>query len=170
MNELNIPFGLCSITYGDMQLPFIADEAVFTAIPIYQNMFGGVLNATQNYILIDYQVSFTVSIDSESYNTLKLHMPTLQKHKHGLYDSASNVDMTGKQLVIHPKINDTRDYDICIWEAYISPKTEFKRTFKKDADKFEITFKGKRVNDHNDPNLIESYFFIGDWLKVINNE
>lgn len=83
---INIPFGLCSITYDDVKLPAMADEGLFTAIPSYRKMFGGALNSTQGYILESYDVRFTVRVNDESYSALKLHMQTLRSHEHGLYD------------------------------------------------------------------------------------
>lgn len=72
--------------------------------------------------------------------------------------------MEGKQLIIHPYAsNDSKEFDICMWNAYISPETPFSRTFKKEADSFEITFIGKSVKAHTDTMLANSYFFIGDW-------
>lgn len=165
-NDINIPFGLCEITYDGSKLPMMADEGIFSAIPIYQKLFGGALNSEVNYLLQSYQVSFTVTINEESYNSLKLHMPSLESHEHGLYDNPSNVNTKGKKLIIHPYGADSREFDICIWNAYISPDTEFNRTFKKESDGFEVTFVGKPVKQHTDKNLENSYFFIGDWSKV----
>lgn len=163
MTDIKIPFGLCSITYGDEKLPAMADEGVFSAIPTYVPMHGGALNSVQGYILESYDVRFTVSINSESYEALKLHMQTLQSHEHGLYDNPSKVSMEGKQLIIHPYAVEDRELDICIWNAYISPETGFNRTFKKEVDQFEITFIGKPVKNGK---LKNSYFFIGDWLEA----
>jgi len=166
INDIKIPFGLCSITYDGVRLPSMADEGVFSAVPTYMKMFGGALNSTQDYILESYEVTFTVSINHESYESLKLHMQTLQSHEHGLYDNPSNVNTKGKRLVIHPYGSDSKEFDICIWEAYISPETGFNRTFKKEADAFEITFIGKPAKNHTDNKLMNSYFFIGDWEKA----
>ena len=167
-NDIRIPFGACDITYGDVILPTMADEAVFQAIPSYSPLYGGAGNTIQKYILESYEVTFTVLINHESYETLKLHSPTLKNHVNGLYDNASDVDMTGKRLVIHPQGNgDSKEFDLCIWDAYVSPETGFTRTFKKEADTFEIKFVGKPTNLIDDGN---SYFFIGDWEQagVIN--
>ncbi|WP_339227840.1 hypothetical protein NSQ77_20000 [Oceanobacillus sp. FSL K6-2867] len=162
-NEIRIPFGACDVTYDGITLPTIADEAIFQAIPTYSPVYGGAGNTIQKYILESYEVTFTVLINHESYETLKLHSPILKNHVNGLYDDASNVDMTGKRLVVHPHGTDSKEFDLCIWEAYISPENGFTRTFKKEADTFEIRFVGKPSNFLAD---INSYFFIGDWSKV----
>ncbi|MBS4207446.1 hypothetical protein [Bacillus sp. FJAT-50079] len=168
MNSINIPFGLCEITYDDIKLPAMASDGVFSAIPTYKPMFGGALAETQRYILESYEVTFTVSIEHQSYETLKMHMQTLKDHQHGLYDDASNVNMEGKRLIVHPKGTDSKEYDLCILEAYISPEEGFKRTFKKEKDMFEITFIGKMAKNHVDGSLINSYFFIGDWEEALS--
>jgi len=164
MNELNIPFGLCEITYDGKKLPSMADEAVFSAVPKYMPLYGGTGNTVKKFILEEYQVAFTVVIDSVSYETLKIISPTLKQHEHGLYDEASNVDTTGKRLIIHPyDAGDSKEFDLCIWSAFVSPETGFTRTFKKESDKFEITFIGKPTQLGD----TQSYFFIGDWEEVL---
>ncbi|WP_391115990.1 hypothetical protein [Psychrobacillus sp. L3] len=165
MNEIKIPFGLCEITYDDMKLPAMADEGVFSAIPTYTKMFGGALNDVNGYILESYEVTFKVSVNDESYETLKL-MQTLETHEDGLYDDPSNFDIEGKRLIIHPFDAVDKEFDICIWNAYISPETGFKRTYKKETDEFEIVFIGTRVKNKSNPHMNNTYFFIGDWEKV----
>lgn len=167
MSELKIPFGLCEITYDGVKLPAMASEGIFSAVPTYMKMFGGALNNTRGYMLESYDVTFTVSINDESYNSLKLHMQTLQSHEHGLFDNPSKVNMKGNNLVIHPYGNgNSKEFDICIWDAYISPEVEFNRTFKKEVDEFQVIFIGKSVESHTDSKLVNSYFFIGDWSEA----
>lgn len=164
--EIRIPFGLCEITYDSVRLPSMADEGIFSATPSYIKMFGGALNSTQGYILENYEVKFTVPICAENYDYLKLHMPTLQNHEHGLFDNPSKLNIEGKKLIIHPMGVDNKEYDICIWNAYISPETAFNRIFKKEVDEFEVTFIGKPIGGNFDSKLKNSYFFIGDWEKA----
>jgi hypothetical protein len=168
MNEpINIPFGLCQITYNDVILSAMGSEGTFYAIPKYQVLSSGVMGSKKNYILEEYYVGFEVSLEHESYETLKLHMPTLQNHKNGLYDSPNKVNTKGKRLVIHPySAGASKDFDLCIWDAYIDPESVFKRTFDKQSDKFNVRFIANCVDKHIDPNLIKSYFFMGDWSKV----
>lgn len=164
MSEIKIPFGLCSITYDGVKLPSLADEATFSAVPTYTKLFAGALNNEHRYILESYEVTLTVRVNDESYKTLKLM--NMKSHENGMYDSMSNVDTSGKKLVIHPEGTDSKDFDICIWKAYISPETGFNRIYKKEVDEFEVVFIGKMITHHTDSQLNNSYFFIGDWEKV----
>lgn len=164
-NEIRIPFGLCEITYDGVRLPAMADEGIFSAVPTYKKILGGALGSVQGYILESYDVTFTVSVNDESYDTLKM-MHRLKEHEHGLYDDPSHVDISGKQLIIHPFGAKSKEFDICIWNAFISPETGFNRTFKKEVDGFEIVFIGKAEEQIFDDKLKKSYFFIGDWEKA----
>jgi hypothetical protein len=164
MDNIKIPYGLCEITYGDKKLSIQADGAVFEAIPTYEVMNGGALNTYTKYFLTEYDVRFTAYLQSEDYESLMLHYPNLKQHKYGLYDDASNVDTTGSRLIVHPKNLASLDYDLCIWDAYISPENGFTRNYNKETDKFEVAFVGKPVKDMGE--LDKSYFFIGNWSEV----
>lgn len=165
LNDFNIPVGMCEITYGDIILPSIGSEGVFQATPKYKKAFGGRLNSTQKYLLEDYDVSFEVSFEQESIEMLTFYMPTLQMHENGMYDNPQNVNMSGKQLIIHPYLaNGSKQYDICIWNAYIDPETSFQRVFSKETNKYKVRFIGK-IADYRG-GIVNSYFYIGDWSKV----
>lgn len=167
IEPLNIPYGLCKITFGDTILPAMGSEGIFQATPKYRILNGGAVGNKKNYLLEDYRVSFEVSLEHESYQTLKMHMQTLQEHEHGLFDAPHKVNTNGKILIIHPHAaGESQAFDLCIWDAYLDPETEFKRTFDKEVDKFNVRFIGNRVERHNDYKLVNSYFFIGDWSKV----
>ena len=156
---INIPFGLCQITYGDINLPIQADEAIFEAIPTYKKIRGGVLGKSVQYLLADYDVTFDVSFNKENYDILKLHYPVLNDLNDGLVDNPNRVDTTGKRLVIHPLGTDSKEYDLTIFKAYIEPMT-FRREYKKETDKFNVKFVGKPVVFNR--KLEHSYFYIGD--------
>lgn len=163
----NIPYGLCDITYDGVRMPLMGSDAVFNAIPKYIPLYGGYMNTTQGYILEEYQVSFTVSFSSQSYETLKLHFQQLQDHKHGMYDNPTKVNMQGRKLVVHPKAaKNSKEFDLCIWEAYLDPENGFDRIFDKNADSFRVKFIGKPVKQSKDRDIVHSYFFIGDHEKV----
>lgn len=164
MSNIHVPFGLCEIIYDGVKLPSMADEGIFSAKPTYRTLFSGRGNATKSYMLESYDVTFTVPLDDESYNTLQM-LSTLQQHNDGFYDNSSKVDTEGKRLVIHPHGVDGREFDICIWNAYISPETGFDRIYKKEVDSFEVKFIGQ-PSYHADSKLNNSYFFIGDWMKA----
>lgn len=160
MNNIKIPFGLCSIKYGDLTL-IQGDDAIFEAKPTLQKMYGGALNQTLGYIITEYDVSLKISFNQQNYDVLKLHFPLLQELEGGLIDNPTRVDMTGKRLTISPLAKHSKDYDITVFDAYIEP-TSFKRTYKKDVDLFEVTFKGK-------PKIINnkmSWFYIGDFENL----
>lgn len=167
MNEIKIPFGLCEITYGGKELSIQADGANFEAIPTYEVVNGGALNTYTKYFLTEYDVRFTAYLQSQDYESLMFHYPNLKQHEHGLYDDASNVDTTGNRLIVHPQGEDSKEYDLCIWDAYISPEEGFSRTYGKEADKFQVTIIGKPVKDVE--GLNNSYFFIGDWSKIVGD-
>jgi hypothetical protein len=166
LSELNIPIGLCEITYGDIVLPSMGSEGTFQSIPKYKQMTGGGLNEIQGYLLEQYEVSFEVSFQHEVLEMFNFYLPTLQSYQNGYYDSPNKVNMSTNKLVIHPYGKDNNDYDICIWNAFIDPETGFKRTFAKEADKFNVRFIGRSVKTHADSNIVNSYFYIGDWSKV----
>ncbi|WP_286231315.1 hypothetical protein [Neobacillus mesonae] len=167
IEPLNIPFGLCKITYGGTVLPSIGSAGEFKAIPKYEVPTSGALNHKKHYILTEYNVIFEVSLENESYETLKLHMPTLQSHEYGLFDSPSNVNTTGKRLIIHPyTAGESKEFDLCIWDAYLDPETEFNRKYDKVTNKFNVRFIANRFENSVDTRLANSYFFIGDWSKV----
>jgi hypothetical protein len=187
LNDMNLSIGLCEITYGDIILPSMGSEGKFQAIPKYRKMFGGKLNSTQRYLLEQYDVSFEVEFDMEAIEVMKFYMPTLQNHQtinesydtgdpdfgiintynDGYYDNPQNVDMSKNRLVIHPyTANSSKQYDICIWRAYIDPETGFQRVYGKETNKYKVKFIGTVVDNHADPNIINSYFYIGDWSKV----
>lgn len=162
LKDLNIPFGLCQLTYGEDVLPGMGSEGIFSAIPTYKKLFGGAVNTTQKYILQDFKVSFEVSFNHYDYDMLKMYMPTLQSDSRarGLYDSSQSVSMTTKPLIIHPyEAGESREYDINIFAAYIDPETEFKRTFGKQIDKFTVKFIG---TPYENPEFDNFYFLIGD--------
>jgi hypothetical protein len=169
LNDFNLSFGLCEITYGDVILPSLGDQGVFSAIPKYLKLNGGKNNVIQKYLLQEYEVSFEVMFDKEAIEMMQYYMPTLQSYKNGFYDSANNVAMDSKQLIIHPYLaNTSKQYDICIWNAIIDPETGFQRTYGKEINKYKVKFIGNPVKNNAD--LVNSYFYIGDWSQVgVNN-
>lgn len=166
MNDIRIPYGLCDITYGDKQLKFFADKASFRAIPKYEKVNGGFLNEITQYYLVDYEVSLSVVLESEDYETLMMHYPSLVSDGIGLFDNPSNVNTDGQLLTIHSRGETSRDYDINILNAYISPENGFKRVFGKEKDKFEIIFIGKPSQHFQ---LKNSFFYIGDLAQKVGD-
>jgi hypothetical protein len=161
--DLNLPFGLCEITYGDITLPSMGSEGTFSAIPKYQKVIGGRMNSETNYLLEEYNVSFEVSFEQESVELLQLYMPSLQSEGNGLYDNPNKVNIDTRRLVIHPYTANGKETDICIWNAYIDPETGFQKIFGKDTNKYKVKFIGK---PNKGGNVVNSYFYIGDWSKV----
>jgi hypothetical protein len=164
--DFNIPFGLCEITYGDIILPSMGSEGFFQAIPKYQKIIGGKFNNTKGYLFEQYDVSFEVSFEQESIELLQLYMPSLQSDGNGLYDSPGKVNMDTKKLVIHPYSVIGKETDICIWNAIIDPETGFQKVYGKETNKYKVKFIGNPVKNHSDANIVNSYFYIGDWSKV----
>lgn len=168
--NIHLPIGLCEITYDNIKLPNQGSEAVFSAIPTYIKLYGDQHNQVKGYLLEQYEVSFEVAIDKETYDVLKLAIPTVQEHEHGLYDQPSKVNMEGKQLIVHPySAGESKEYDICIWNAIIDPEVEFRRVYDKMMNPILLRFIGKPVKHHRDKKLNNSYFFVGDWSKVGEN-
>jgi hypothetical protein len=164
--NFNIPFGLCEITFGDITLPSMGSEGTFSAIPKYKKIFGGRLNSETKYLLEQYDVTFEVSFEQESIELLQLYMPSLRSDENGLYDKPSSLNLETNKLVIHPYTATNKETDICIWNAYIDPETGFQKKYGKDTNKYKVKFIGKIVKTHTDSNIINSFFYIGDWSKV----
>lgn len=167
MNDnIFLPIGLCDIKYGNQTI-FQGSDATFSAVPKYAIASYGHGLSDKRYFLGSYTVSFEVSVERETYETLCFSIPNIKKHEHGFFDNPSKVDTQGKRLVIHPyHAGENREYDICIWEAYIDPEMEVRRVFGKRVNSMPIRFLAKRVKEHKDRHITDSYFFIGDWSKV----
>ncbi|MEC1786085.1 hypothetical protein [Schinkia azotoformans] len=158
MSELRIPIGFCEITYDSKVLRFFADECEFKAIPKYKKMYSGFDEV--GYILEEYDVSLTVPLVEETYETLKMAIYNFDHELNGFYDNPTQVNSEGKPLIIHPiDIGATKEYDIVILNAFIDPEMGFNRVFKKEQDSISIRFKGKskKINDKL------HWFYIGDW-------
>jgi hypothetical protein len=166
LGDFNLSVGLCEVTFGNTILPSMGSEGTFQAIPTYSKVYGG-RNQIKKYLLEKFDVSFEVSFDKESIEMMKIYMPTLISYENGLYDNPQNVSLSKNQLVIHPyTANTSKQYDICIWNAYIDPETGFQRVYGKETNKYKVKFIGKAVKSHTDTNIVDSYFYIGDWSKV----
>ncbi|EJL1640140.1 Uncharacterised protein [Mycobacteroides abscessus subsp. abscessus] len=170
LKDIVIPFGLCTINYGQDTLPTMASGGEFKAIPTYKKLTGGKLNSPQDYLLQDYKVSFEVAFHHVDLDMYRYYMQTLQLNKDpfneydGLYDSPHLVNMDTKPLIIHPyEAGESKSSDFCIWNAYIDPETEFSRIYDKETNKFVVKFLGKPLETTK---LANSYFYIGDWSKV----
>jgi hypothetical protein len=169
LNDFIISIGLCEITYGDSILPSLGDQGVFKALPTYDVVSGGKFNTTQEYFLKKYDVSFEVSFDQEALEMMPFYMPTLinDEANNGYYDNPQKVSMSSNKLIIHPYLaKNSKQFDICIWDAFIDPETGIQRVYGKDTNKYKVRFIGKPVIEHTNPKFVDSYFYIGDWSKV----
>ncbi len=163
MNDIRIPLGLCEVSYDGQQIKYLADKVVFEAKPKYQTMQAG---QGKGYILEDYEVSLTMSVSNELYETMKLANPSLIDHAHGMFDNPTEVNKKGKQLTIHPyEAGDSKKYDITIFSAIVDPKQPYIRAFDKKMDKVKIRFLGQPSKQMSDSKF-KSYYFIGDVEKV----
>lgn len=159
----NIRFGFCDVTYNGITYNNLADKAVFQAIPTYTKMFGGSPKKTY-YLLEEYTVSLTLSLNFESYETLKLSFPAFKDYQNGMYDAPNKVNEEGTLLTIHPRsYGSNKNFDITMFLAIVDPEMGFNRTFDKSLDKINVRFLGqpsKKINEDN------TYFFIGDAMKA----
>ncbi|MEB1806598.1 MAG: hypothetical protein LPK26_04695 [Bacillaceae bacterium] len=165
MDDIRLPIGLCEITYDGVKLSNLADKVVFEAIPKYQKLRAGKM--VKRYLLEDYNVSLTMSISNETYQTMKLANPALKDHEHGLYDNPSGVQRQGKQITIHPyHAGDSKEYDITIFSAIPDPEQPYVRTYDKKQDKVNIRFIGQPSKSFEGEDLFKSFYFIGDYESV----
>lgn len=164
MNDIRIPVGLCDVTYNDVTYQSLASEAVFEVAPSYQTVKVGALG--KMYLLEDYEVSLTIALTEESYNTLKLSNPALKDYKGGLYDNPALVNQQGKRLIIHPvNAGNSKEYDITIFNAIIDPENGFTRTYQKGVDMINVRFIGQPGKSINE-NVFQSFYFIGDTAEA----
>jgi hypothetical protein len=157
-------YGLCDVTWNthNFNQYKLSGEVTFNAIPKYQKIFGGKGNTVKGYLLESYDVNLSLSIDSETYNTLKLAIPHFDETVNGFYDNPSNVNMVGSPLVVHPyRSGVSKEYDITILSAYLDPEQPYERVYDKRKSTIELKFIGQPVE--RDYGQIQSYFFIGDW-------
>lgn len=164
MDKIRLPYGLCKVTYDGEQLEYLADKVVFEARPKYQTLKVG--KGEKRFLLEDYEVSLTMSLSNEQYETLKLANPSLQDHEHGMYDNPSAVNKKGKKLTIHPyEAGESKEFDLTIFSAIVDPKQPYIRTYDKKMDKVRIRFLGQPARQMSDSKF-KSYYFIGDVEKV----
>ncbi|MBU9714419.1 hypothetical protein [Evansella tamaricis] len=165
MDKIRLPIGLCQVTYDGVSLSPLAEKVVFEAIPKYQELKGGQMQTF--YLFEDYKVMLTMSISNETYETMKLSNPGLQDHEHGLYDNPAKIERDGKQITIHPyDAGESKEYDITIFSAIPDPNIPFKKTYDKRQDKVRLRFIGQPSKSFDD-NKLKSYYFIGDYEKVV---
>ncbi len=162
---MNIPLGLCDITYDGVTHSNLASEAIFKAQPTYEVIPYGVMQ--KDYILTDYKVTLDFALSEESYQTLKLANASLVDDGNGMYDNPSRDDLTdGKPLIIHPVyLGENKEYDITIFSAYVDPEKSFERTYSKGLDMIEVRFIGQPAHQF-DNNGFNSHFYIGDAEKA----
>lgn len=160
---IRLPFGLCDITYGDMQMSTLADAVTFEAVPIYTKLYGG--QGEKFFMFGDYEVSLNVYLAEESLQNLTLAIPHLQPYANGgFYDNPLKVDRTGKPLIIHPRIHgEDREFDLVIMRAIVDPENPFQKVYGKDADKYHVRFIGLPSKQLDDESKYKSYFYFGDW-------
>ncbi|WP_404403803.1 hypothetical protein [Jeotgalibacillus malaysiensis] len=162
MEDMYIPFGLCDITFGQQQLKAIGSEGIFSSVSKFEELRGGQGNEIVNFIESNNEVKFTISLTDASKESLKLYMSNLTDYKGGLLDTGFN-GLNSAPLIIHPRdAGESKEYDICIFNAYISPKTPFERIYDKSTVPFNIEFVARKTNIEN----FKSKFFIGDWSEL----
>ncbi|MCR1833134.1 hypothetical protein NSA56_01820 [Oceanobacillus caeni] len=163
--EMNIPIGLCDITYDGQTHYNLASEAIFRAEPTYETIRFGALK--KGHLLTDYIVSFEFNLSEESYNTLKLSNASLVNYKGGMYDNPlRKLSIEGKPLTIHPvDYGNSKEYDITIFKAIIDPKKAFERVYSKGTEMINIRFLGQPAQQINRSGF-NSFYYIGDTVKA----
>lgn len=162
-DNIQLQYGKCDIYVdGNKEFPILGDVAEFVAEPEFEDID---LYEVPHYdkVLTGWNVSFKIVLEDNSFQALKLGLPTLEETENGgltdggLFQRARD---KAKEIRVHPHGVDATNLeaDLTIFKAF--PITSYEKKFGKELSKWEIQFQG--LARTADATKVGNYFKIGE--------